>query len=128
MLVKSFASKVITDTSYNFNKYIQYKHVLNVFEVLCFHLHTSSPCIDWMRMKSCSRFLRILVTITHVTKRKWIYKTVYFTQLQNVVIFHGKTQNPRNPPKVIHINIDPLKVFVNPRYYVIVFLGLNIAM
>ena len=30
---------IITDVSYNLNKYIQYKHVQEFSEVVCLHLH-----------------------------------------------------------------------------------------
>ena len=40
MLVKSFASSILIDLSYNLNKYTQYKHVKKLFEVGCLHQDT----------------------------------------------------------------------------------------
>ena len=40
MLVKLFVSNIIIEFLYNLNKYIQYKHVLKLFEVECLHQHT----------------------------------------------------------------------------------------
>ena len=38
---KSFASNIKTDLSYNLDKYIQYKRVLNLFRVGFIHQHTA---------------------------------------------------------------------------------------
>ena len=39
VLDKSFVDNIIINISYNFNKYIQYKHVWKLFEVVCLHLY-----------------------------------------------------------------------------------------
>ena len=51
----------------------------------CLHQHTiialyrlDTPCIAWIGMKGCSKFLRILVTTVHFMDRNWISETVYF--------------------------------------------------
>ena len=77
MLVKLFFSNIIIDLFYNFNKYIQYKHVWKLFKVSCLHQHTVIAFIARIGMKSCSKFLRNLVTTLHFTDRNWISKTVY---------------------------------------------------
>ena len=38
---KSFASNIKTDLSYNLDKHIQYKHVLNLFQEGFIHQHTA---------------------------------------------------------------------------------------
>ena len=40
MLVKSLASSILTDLSYNLNKYTQYKNFRKLFEVGCLHQDT----------------------------------------------------------------------------------------
>ena len=40
-MVKSFVSNIITDSTCNLNKYIQYKHVSKLFEVGCLNQHTA---------------------------------------------------------------------------------------
>ena len=54
ILVKSFASNIIIDLSYNLNKSIQYKHVCKLFEVGCLQQQTVT---EWIGMKSCSKYL-----------------------------------------------------------------------
>ena len=63
MLVKLLVSNVITDFSYNLNKYIQYKYILKLFEAGYLHQHTVIDLYhldSWIEMKSCSKFLRNL--------------------------------------------------------------------
>ena len=79
MLFESFVNNTIIDLSYNLNKYTQYKLAWKLFEVGCLHQHTAIalPCIAWIGIKSCSKFLRILVAAVYFTDRNWISKTLY---------------------------------------------------
>ena len=49
---------------------------MKTFEVVCLHQHSALSSIAWMGMKSCSKFLRILVNAGYFTDRNWISKTV----------------------------------------------------
>ena len=69
IMVKSFVSNRIIDLSYSLNKYKQYKHCLKWVVYINTLL---SPCIAWIGMKSCSKFLRILVITMHFTNQNWI--------------------------------------------------------
>ena len=51
-----------------------FKNFLNRRPYIC---TLELPCIAWMEMKSCSKFLSILVAAVHFTDRNWIYKTVH---------------------------------------------------
>ena len=49
------------DIPYNLNKIYSARYVSKLFEVVCFYLLTVATCNTYMRMKSCSKLLRILV-------------------------------------------------------------------
>ena len=103
-MVKSFVSNIIIHLSYNLSKYTQYKDVWKLFEVSCFH-HTNTllPCIAWIEMESCSKFLLILV-IMYFSDRKWIsktvdcnnclmaWKTIFFSELADIPDKNGRKQ------------------------------------
>ena len=72
MLIKIFFSNRIIDILYNLNKYVSAystKYVQKLFEVVYFYLFTALACITWRRMKSWSKFLRILLTVVYFTDR-----------------------------------------------------------
>ena len=50
---------------------------MKLFEVGCLHQYTVTAFIAWIGVKSCSKFLRILVTTVHFTDRRRISKFVY---------------------------------------------------
>ena len=64
-----------------------------LFEVFCFYLLTVITCLAWMRMKSCSMFLRILVRVVHFTDRNWNYTSVYSTFLWNENFILNQSSN-----------------------------------
>ena len=77
MSVKLFVRNMMTNISYNLNKYIHYKGVYKLFEVVYLSLHIIIALylmdrkmeISMTGMKSCSTFVRILVTAVHFTDR-----------------------------------------------------------
>ena len=76
-MVKSFASNIINDLSYNLNKYIQCKHVWKLFEVGCLHQHTVIALCRLNRNEKLIKILRILTATIYFKDRHWICKTVY---------------------------------------------------
>ena len=77
MLNRSFISNTIIVLSYNLSKYIQHKHIWKLFDVVVYINILSLLCISWIGMKSCSRFLHILVTTVHFMDQNWISKIFY---------------------------------------------------
>ena len=87
MLVKSFASNIIIDISYNLSKHTQYKHVWNIFEVICLHQHTVITFYRLDGNNSGWKFLRILVTNVYFTDRNRIPKTVYYRSSHSQIFY-----------------------------------------
>ena len=85
MSVKLFVRNMMTNISYNLNKYIHYKAVYKLFEVVYLYLHIIIALylmdrkmeISMTGMKSYSTFVRILVTAVHFTDINWISNNVY---------------------------------------------------
>ena len=67
MLVQSFVSNIIIDTPYNLSKFIQYKHVWKLFEVVCLHQHA---VIALCRLDGNEKLLEI---ITYPSKNLAFY-------------------------------------------------------
>ena len=74
------------------SKYIQYKYVWKLFEVVCLHQHTVIVlyCLD--RNGKLLKFLRNLITAMYFKDWKWISKTVYCISCSMVckIIFCSK--------------------------------------
>ena len=50
---------------------------LKILEVICFHLLTVIACIAWTGMRSCLKFLGILVRVVYFMHHHLISKTVH---------------------------------------------------
>ena len=74
MLVKSFVSNIIIDTIINNYTIWISIHRVKLFEVGCLHQYTVTALYRVDRMKSCSKFLRILVSTVYFTERNWVFK------------------------------------------------------
>ena len=55
-----------------------FKFWLNFLKWLFTSTHSDRPYIAWIGMKSCSKFLRSLVTTVYFTDRNWNSKAVYY--------------------------------------------------
>ena len=84
------------NTFENFLKWVVYINTLQ------------SPCIALEGMKSCSKFLRNLITTAHFTDRNWTSKSVYYSKLQKnwvaLVAFH-KDYLFRQSKRCLHIHV-----------------------
>ena len=84
ILVKMFFSIIICWFTVQFHSISLYS--INTFENFLkwvIYINTlQSPCIAWEGTKSCSKFLRNLVTVVHFTDRNWISKSVYWRNVE----------------------------------------------
>ena len=95
---------MIIDFAYNLNKYAQYKSFWKLSEVGFLHQLTVIALYHWIRMESCSKFLRILVATVHFTDQNWNSKTLCWSlPAVDNILENALSSKSKKPIKFVHL-------------------------